>query len=170
MKFSRTKWAALALALTVAGTGAFAVANEGDGPRFHGRRHGFGGGFRALSLTDEQKASLKSIMDEQRKTSEPQREQIRGLREQIRQQLDTGKADATKVGQLTIQAHTLRLQLREAHQRAFERFESQLTPEQKAKLDQMKEHRGKRGFGPGFGHGGPGPDRDLDDDDTPPSF
>jgi periplasmic protein CpxP/Spy len=163
--FNRTKLTAAALALTVAaGTGAFALAGEGDGHRSH--RRGFGRGFHALDLTDEQKASLKSIMEEQRKVSEPQREQIRAVRQQVRELLDSGKADATQVGRLTIQAHTLGLQLREAHKRAFEKFEAQLTPEQKAKLDEMKEQRGKRGFG----RRGPGPDRDSDDDDPGSSF
>jgi periplasmic protein CpxP/Spy len=164
--FNRTKLAAAALALTVAGSGALALANEGEGHRSHGRRGGFGRGMRALDLTEEQKASFKSIMDEQRKNSEPQRQQMQALRDQIRQQLDGGKADATKVGQLTIQAHTLGLQLREQHKRAFEKFEALLTAEQKAKLDQMKEERGKRGFG----RRGPGPDRDSDDENPGTSF
>lgn len=162
--FNRKKVAAAALALAVAGTGSLALANEGDGHRSHGR--GFGRGFRALDLTDDQKASLKSIMQEQRKASEPQREQIRAVRQQIRTLLDSGKADPAEVGRLTIQAHTLGQQLREQHKRAFEQFEAQLTPEQKAKLDQMKEERGKRGFG----RRGPGPDHDSDDDNPGSSF
>lgn len=161
---NRTKLAASALALTIAGTGALAFGNEGGGRRFHEGRRGFARGLRGLDLTDEQKASLKSIMEDQRKVSEPQREQIRALRDQIRQQLDSGKADEAQIGQLSIQAHALGQQLREAHKRAFERFEAQLTPEQKAKLDQMKDERGQRGFG----HRGPRHDRDSDDDDSDP--
>ena len=78
--------------------------------------------------------------------------------------LDSGKADPAEVGRLTIQAHTLGLQLREQYKRAFEKFEAQLTPEQKAKLDQMKQERGTRGFGRR------GPDHDSDDDDPGSSF
>jgi Spy/CpxP family protein refolding chaperone len=155
---NRTKLAAAVLALSVAGTGTVALANEGGRP--HGRGPGFGRGFHALDLTDDQKAAFKSAMEEARANTKAQREQVRQIRDQIRQQLDSGKADAATVGRLTIQAHTIRMQLREAHKRAFETFEATLTPEQKAKLDQMKEERGKRGFG----RRGPGPDRDDDGD------
>jgi Spy/CpxP family protein refolding chaperone len=157
--FHHTKVAAAALALAVASTGALALADQGEGHRFHGRGPGFAHGLRALDLTEEQQAALKSIMQEQRQASEPQREQMRGLRQQIRQLLDSGKADPAEVGRLTIQAHTLGLQLREQHKRAFEKFGAQLTPEQKAKLDQMKQEREKRGFG----RRGPRPDHDMDD-------
>ena len=158
--FNRTKVAAAALALAVAGTGALALANEGEGRHFRGRGPGIYSGLRALDLTDDQKASLKSIMQEERQASEPQREQMRSLREQIRGLLDSGKADPAEVGRLTIQAHTLGQQLREQHKRAFEKFEAQLTPEQKAKLDQMKQEREERGFG----RRGPGRDHDSDDE------
>ena len=161
---NRKKVAAAALALAVAGTGTLALANQGEGHRYRGRGAGFGRGLRALDLTDDQKAALKSIMDEQRKISEPQREQMRAVRQQVRTLLDSGKADPAEVGRLTIQAHTLGLQLREQHKRAFEKFEAQLTPEQKAKLDQMKQERGKRGFERR------GPDHDPDDDDPGSSF
>ena len=164
--FNRTKWAAAALALAVAGTGTLALANEGEGHRFRGRGQGFYRGLRALDLTDEQKASLKTIMQEERQASEPQREQIRTVREQIRTLLDGGKADPAEVGRLTIQAHTLGAQLREQHKRAFERFEAQLTPEQKAKLDQMKQEREERGPC----RRGPRPDRDSDDDEPGSAF
>ena len=163
----RTKLAAAVLAASVAGTGTLALAGEGGG-RFHGRGAGFGRGLRGLDLTDDQKSSLKALMEEQRKNSQPQREQIQALRQQIREQLDSGKADAATVGRLTIQAHTLRLQLREAHKRAFEKFEATLTAEQKAKLQQTKEQGGKRGFG----RRGWGPDRpeSHDDSDSGSSF
>jgi periplasmic protein CpxP/Spy len=164
--FNRTKVAAAALALVVAGTGALALANEGEGRHSRGRGAGFYRGLQALDLTDEQKAAFKSIMEEQRQVSEPQREQIQAVRQQVRQLLDSGKADPTEVGRLTIQAHTLGLQLREQHKRAFERFEAQLTPEQKAKLDQMKQEREQRGFG----RRGPRPDHDSDDDEPGSSF
>jgi Spy/CpxP family protein refolding chaperone len=162
--FNRTKVATAALALAVAGAGTVALANEGEGPRFRGRGAGFYRGLRALDLTDDQKAALRSIMQEQREASEPQREQIRAVRQQIHQLLDGGKADPAEVGRLTIQAHTLGLQLREQHKRAFEKFEAQLTPEQKAKLDQMKQEREQRGFG----RRGPWRDHDSDDDEPGP--
>ncbi len=163
--FNRTKWAAAALALAVAGTGTLALANEGEGHGFRGRGPGGFRGLRALELTDDQKAAFKTIMQEERQASQPQREQIRAVREQIRTLLDSGKADPAEVGRLTIQAHTLGTQLREQRKRAFERFEAQLTPEQKAKLDQMKQEREQRGP-----RRGPRPEHDSDDDEPGSAF
>ena len=157
---NRTKVAVAALALAVAGTGTLALAKEGEGRHFRGRGAGFSRGLQALDLTEEQKASFKSIMQEERQASEPQREQVRAVRQQIRELLDSGKADPAEVGRLTIQAHTLGKQLREQHKLAFEKFEAQLTPEQKAKFDQMKQEREERGFG----RRGPRPDHDSDDE------
>ena len=156
---NRNKVAVAALALAVAGSGTLALANEGEGRHGRGRGPGFSRGLRALDLTEEQQASFMSLMQEERQASEPQREQVRAVRQQIRELLDSGKADPAEVGRLTIQAHTLSTQLREQHKRAFEKFEAQLTPEQKAKLDQMKQEREERGFG----RRGPRPDHATDD-------
>ncbi|MET0556868.1 MAG: Spy/CpxP family protein refolding chaperone [Vicinamibacteria bacterium] len=164
----RTTWmAAVGLAVAVAGAGTLAIAGEG-----HRGPHGRGGagfrGFRGLDLTEEQRTQVKAIFEEQRKASEPQRAQMHELRKQMREQLDSGKADASAIGQLAIQTHAIGSQLHEGRERAFERVSAILTPEQKAKLEQMKSERGKRGFGRrGFGPR-PGADERADDDDDAP--
>jgi len=164
----RTTWAAaVGLALAVAGAGTVAVAGEGGHRGSHGRG-GPGGfrGFRGLDLTEEQRTQAKAIFEEQRKASEPQRAQMHELRSQMREQLDSGRADATAIGQLAIQTHAIGQQLREARERSHERFVAILTPEQKAKLEQMKSERGNRGFGHrGFG---PRPEADERDDEDAP--
>jgi Spy/CpxP family protein refolding chaperone len=160
-----TVWAAAVGLALAAGAGSAAYAGGEGG---HRGVHGRGGfhGFRALDLTDEQRTQAKAIFEEQRKASEPQRAQMRELRKQMREMLDGGKADATAVGQLAIQTHAIGQQLREARERGHERLLAILTPEQKAKLEQMKSERGKRGFGRrGFG---PRPDADERDDDDAP--
>lgn len=164
-------WAAAVGLTLAAGAGTVAFAG-GDGPGrgFHGRvGHGGFRGFRALDLTEEQRTQAKAIFEEQRRASEPQRTQMHELRKQMREQLDSGKADAAAIGQLAIQTHAIGQQLREARERGFERLTAILTPEQKAKLEQMKSERGKRGFGRrGFG---PRPDADeRGDDDAPDQF
>lgn len=163
---TRTTWAAaVGLALAMAGAGTVAVAGEGGHRGHHGRGGAGFGGFRALDLTEEQKTQAKAIFEEQRKASEPQRAQMHELRKQMREQLDSGKADATAIGQLAIQTHAIGSQLREARERGHERLLAILTPEQKAKLEQMKSERGKRGFGRrGFGPRPDADDRDADDD------
>lgn len=141
---------AVGLALSMASAGVYAAGDPAaEGPGRHGpdgRRFGMMRMAHALDLTEEQQASLKQMIDEQRKAVEPLVQQKRDLRRQIREQLDSEAADATTIGQLTIQSHNLGKQLRAAHEGMKERFESVLTPEQKAKLEQLKAERGKRGF------------------------
>ena len=163
----RTTWAAaLGLALAVAGAGTVVVAGEGGYRGSHGRGGTGFRGFRALELTEEQRTQAKAIFEEARKASEPQRAQMHELRSQMRVQLDSGKADATAIGQLAIQTHAIGQQLREARERAHERLVAILTPEQKAKLEQMRSERGNRGFGR---HGfGPRPEGDERDDEDAP--
>lgn len=168
---TRTTWmAAVGLALAVAGAGTVAIAGEGGHRGHHGRGAPGFRGFRALDLTEEQKTQAKAIFEEQRKAGEPQRAQMHELRTQMREQLASGNADATAIGQLAIQTHAIGSQLREARERGHERFVAILTPEQKSKLEQMKSERGQRGFGRrGFGSR-PDADERGDDDDAPVKF
>jgi Spy/CpxP family protein refolding chaperone len=115
-----------------------------------GRMHARWGGplrvARALNLTEEQRASVKALMEEHHQSLQPLREQERDLRQQIRQQLDGGSADPTTIGQLTIQAHAVGQQLHQSHAALMERFQALLTPEQKARLEQLKSERGRPRF------------------------
>jgi periplasmic protein CpxP/Spy len=138
---------AAALALGLAGVGL--AAEGGRGPkgegRMHGRHgHGLGRGMRELNLTDAQKEQLKAMHAQQREAMKPVREQQRQLREQIQQALEAGNADAARIGQLTIQAHTLRLQMKGEHEKAMAAFVNILTPEQKAQWDKMQQERQQR--------------------------
>jgi periplasmic protein CpxP/Spy len=138
------------LALATAGAYAAGAGDTGDGPGGRHGRHGWGGRMgimRGLNLTDEQRASFKEIVEEHRKAQEPLRKQHQELRAQIRQQLESGNADAATIGQLTIQAHALGKQLHESRAALKDRFEALLTPEQKAKLEERKSQREKRSFG-----------------------
>ena len=138
------------LVLATAGAYAAGGGEPGDGPGGRHGRHGWGGRMgimRGLNLTDEQRASFKEIAEEHRKAQEPLRKQHHELRQQIRQQLESGNADAATIGQLTIQAHALGKQLHESRAALKDRFEALLTPEQKAKLEERKSQRENRPFG-----------------------
>ena len=144
------------LSVAAAGVTAGAAQKAGEGhggPGF--RRGGFmlGRMARALDLTDDQKASVKALMEEQRKAAEPLWQQHRELRQQIRQQLDSGSPDPATVGRLTIQASGVGKQLRDARAQTKERLAALLTPEQKTRLDALEKARGWRGHR-GFGHRG----------------
>jgi Spy/CpxP family protein refolding chaperone len=132
---------AAALALGLAGVGM--AAQEGPGPAgdgrgkrgMHGRHHGFGRGMEALNLTEAQREQLKG---------KPVMEQQRQLRKQIREALESGNADATKIGQLEIRAFQLRQQMKAAHEKAQADFVNVLTAEQKAQWEKMREQRKER--------------------------
>ena len=139
---------AAVLALGLAGVGLAADEGAGRGEGFghrgmHGGRHG--GDFRALNLTDDQKAQLKSMREQQREAMKPVFEQQRALREQIRAALESAKPDATRIGQLEIQSHQLRLQMKAEHEKAMAAFANVLTPEQKAQWEKMRQERKQRG-------------------------
>jgi protein CpxP len=138
---------AAALALGLAGAGLAADEGAGRGEGFgRGRMHGRGGrGFgRALNLTDDQKAQLKAMREQQREALRPVAEQQRALRDQIRQALESPNPDAARIGQLEIQAHQLRLQMRAEREKAMAAFVNVLTPEQKAQWEKLKQEREQR--------------------------
>jgi periplasmic protein CpxP/Spy len=157
---NRTKKIAGAAVLSFMGLAAVGMAGEGRGPdggrggwSHRGGRHGFGMGMRELNLTDDQKAQLKQIREQQRESMKPLVEQHKALRDQIEQALSSGKADATRVGQLEIQLYGLRGQFKAQREKNHEAFLSVLTPEQKAQWEKaraerkqrMEERRQKRG-------------------------
>ena len=172
---STTRWIALAIVL-LAATSLGAAQQD-----FRRRQPGPGGAMPAgppplghleqvLDLTDAQKASLEALHEEQRQEAEPILAELRGLHESIRRALESETPDATTIGQAMIVAHAAEQRLRQLHRAGRERLASQLTDEQRARLEAVeKEHgplaggRGMRprmhGHGPGDPMGGPPPDR-----------
>lgn len=138
-----------AISLSLFGLTAVGLAAEGGfgkGEGRHGRMHrrgGFGRHLEALNLTEEQKAQLKQMHEQQREALRPLMEQRRGLRQQIREALDAG-ADATRIGQLEIQAHKIDQQLKAEHEKRRTAFLSILTPEQKAQWEKLQQEREQR--------------------------
>jgi Spy/CpxP family protein refolding chaperone len=102
-----------------------------------------------LGLSAEQKESAKELHEELMAKAHPVMEQHHQQMEEIHSLLDAGNANATEIGQKMIAAHATRKQLEAIHEEGFERFASQLTEEQKAKLEELKKehpfpHRGMR--------------------------
>jgi Spy/CpxP family protein refolding chaperone len=110
----------------------------------HGRHHGFGRCMQALNLTEAQREQVKALHEQQREAMRPVMEQQRQLRKQIREALESGNADATRIGQLEIQAFQLRQQMKAARDKQHEAFLSLLTPEQKEQFEKMREQRKER--------------------------
>lgn len=156
--------AALALApLASAGPpGAGPHGGHGDGPGFAAAHGHFGGMMRhferladALDLTEEQRAEAHEILTAHREETRAARQEIRTIHETLQSTLDAGDADAQQVGELVIQAHGLRRELRSEREALHEELKKLLTPEQLEKLELLEEmkpeRRGRRGP-----RGGPG--------------
>ena len=151
-KVTMTSVAAAALAL--GGWVAVAQAQGAGTPAPHERAwgRGFGGGARlaeALGLSDDQKTQLQALRTRQRETMKPLMDAVREAHGALRQAMESDSPDATAVGQQALALHAAEKKLGAAHEAAFAEMKAILTPEQQAKLEQMKEK------GPHRGPGGP---------------
>jgi periplasmic protein CpxP/Spy len=96
------------------------------------------GAFQQLDLTDTQRQQMREISERFRESTRAQREQMRPLHEQLRQGGTLSTEDQAKL-------NTLREQIRALERQRKDEMMSVLTPEQKAKLDQLKEeHKARR--------------------------
>ncbi len=155
MTYRKSAFIALTLTASVAW---IAVAEAG--PRDRGADRGLLPPPGYLELTDEQSDAAQAIREEIRSTVEPIRDEMRALREQLEVAFDSGAPDATEVGQLAIDMHDHRQQLRTIRRDAESQFSALLSAEQLEKWGNFKELRrrgGKRHHrGPGERFGEPG--------------
>lgn len=150
------KWKALAgslvlgSALTTSGM-VLAFPDDGEGHRGHKGHHG-GGHHKdrmfkhmaeKLDLTEGQKAQLKADREAGKEARKATRKEAREVHKQLREAVESGADQATldalgaKIGQMEVQKMQ-RMQQKRAQ------FESILTDEQKAKLEEMKAERKAR--------------------------
>ena len=99
----------------------------------HGKRLEF---LSALNLTEAQKAAAKSIFDQAKQESAPVIEQLKSGHEAMEAAVKANKSDA-ELNQIAASQGTLMGQLAGIHARSFARVYAQLTPEQKAKADEL---------------------------------
>ncbi|WP_323844832.1 Spy/CpxP family protein refolding chaperone [Microbulbifer magnicolonia] len=142
-------WKAMASSLVLAGALAapgMTLAFGGD--NHHGGPHHFKGHFfeqmaEELDLTEGQKAQLKANREANREARKAQREQMRALHEQLREAIDSGADQATldKLGAELGKLQVAKMQEMQQHRKEFEAL---LTPDQKAKLEQLKAEREER--------------------------
>jgi periplasmic protein CpxP/Spy len=93
-------------------------------------------GLRELNLTEAQQQQVRAIMERFAEATRPQREALMQMREQ-REQGATGE-------QTSERAKQLRGEIREAMQRGRAEIAAILTPEQRARLEQMEQERKAR--------------------------
>jgi Spy/CpxP family protein refolding chaperone len=101
----------------------------------HGR-HGF---FKELNLTDAQKQQIKAIRAEESPKMKPLGQQLKAGRDQLNALMKSGPFDEAKVRSIAKgQADTL-TELIVAKERMKSRIYAVLTPEQRAKAEQIRE-------------------------------
>jgi len=99
-----------------------------------GRQDGFGPGIlRELNLTEDQKQQIRAIVKEKFAANQSLRQEIRQLGEKRRQGELTAEEQA--------RARTLREQMQTAMKDTHERISSVLTPEQKARIAELRKER-----------------------------
>lgn len=91
----------------------------------------------ALNLTDAQKQQAKSIFQQARQSAQPLRAQLKQNRAALTAAVKAD--DVAQIHTLSAQRGTLEGQLLGIRSEAQAKFYSSLTPEQKAKADQMRE-------------------------------
>ncbi len=141
----------LAVALTAIGLAVVPVAaqkadNAHEGGRKAGHSRFFGRAATALNLTDAQKATAKQLFGDARQQSKPVMQELKQVRTDLEAAVKAN--NAAQISTLTARQGQLSGQLAEIRTKAMASFYAQLTPEQKAKADElhgkMREGHGRR--------------------------
>ncbi len=130
-------------AVSLLAVATIALAHPGSAP--HRRRGGGDGHFLGLGpriagyleLTDVQKAQAKAIQDGAKASIEALMEQRRQNRWSIDDLLDGENPSASSIGELVITNRRIDDQVRVIRENGRTQFVALLTPEQKAKYDEM---------------------------------
>ncbi|HEX5735605.1 MAG TPA: Spy/CpxP family protein refolding chaperone [Blastocatellia bacterium] len=155
-KVNRIKSVIAALVLAVAIAVPVVIAQSTDeggrkGRRDHSGHFGKRGGgmgriFSQLDLTDAQKAQIKQIHENSREELRPLVQEIRAKRQEIRQARQGGTVDEAFISQKLAEMAPLEAKMIAARARIHEQTLAVLTPEQRTKLEQMREQfKSRRG-------------------------
>jgi|SRR5579862_2177625 len=99
-----------------------------------------------LNLTEEQQATAKQLFQDLKTKTAPIHQAQQALSTQLKAALAVPNPDAATVGQVVIQMHQNRAQLKPVMQAFHQQLEALLTPDQLAKFKQMQASH------PAFGH------------------
>lgn len=100
----------------------------------------------ALNLTSQQREQAKTILQEARQTAQPVRQQLKAGRQQLADAIKTGKSDAD-IHTLANHQGNLVGQLIAIRTEAFQKCYGLLTPVQRQKAEQLRQHM-REMFGP----------------------
>lgn len=159
---NRKKWLSLSLAAALLLTAAAAIAQPRRGPgRFGPPGHGPGAGPGAgllhgpladrLELTDEQRDTIRGILEAQREAARPWHEDLQSLEGELESAIEAEPFDEEAVRALARQIADIRVELAVARARVAQEVRAVLDPEQRETLGELRAQRQFRG-----GPGGPG--------------
>jgi Spy/CpxP family protein refolding chaperone len=110
---------------------------HGHGYAMRGHDHMMGFFAKALNLTDDQKAQMKTIMQKEHPTMKPLMHQERLIDQQLRQYVE-GTYDEAKVRALAAQKSQIEVELTVAHTRIHNEMYQLLTTDQRSQLKEME--------------------------------
>ena len=155
-----TKILTAALAVITLGLGSIAMAQpEGDGGGRRFGRHGFGpGGFgmgrggpggpgfplRQLDLTDAQREQVKAIFKQQAGPLQERMQAARSAQQELRALALSPNFDSGRARDFADTAARAQADIAVMRAESLSKVVALLTPEQRAKLEQKRERRGRR--------------------------
>lgn len=144
MKFLNSKLIAMTAGLALCA--GMAVAQDETAPPpppRHAMHRGFEGGpefgmfLHKLNLTDDQKAQVKQIFQNEKQTIKPLREQEMTAHEQLLQLITSGSFEQGKASAIVAQESQTHLKLEMEHAKIGAQIYQLLTPDQKTTVSQM---------------------------------
>ena len=140
----------LVLAAALVLGASFAVQAQMHGHGFHGKAGADHTAFltKALNLTADQQASVKTLHQDLMAKAMPLMQQHHQQMAEVKTLLDGVNPNAAEIGQKVITAHATGLQLKALHEDFKTKLTALLTPDQKTKLQQMEQtHHDHPSFG-----------------------
>lgn len=130
-------------ALTAVAAVAQADTGRGCGEYRSGRQHRvFKRMARKLGLTDAQKAQAKAIFQANRETTKPMRASLRAERKNLRALIQADTIDEAAIRAETTRIAAIQADLNVNRAKVAAQFRAILTPDQLAKLKELRHHRG----------------------------
>ena len=118
---------------------------RGGGWAKRGGRGGMRGMFRGITLTEDQKAKMKTIGESFRERNKSLHQELRAKRQELRQASEGGTFNESLAVQKLQESATLQAKLMGAQFRMRQEMLSVLTPEQKTQIEQKRaEFKAKR--------------------------
>ena len=133
-----------------------AMAGRGGGMPGRGRGPGAGGGFAALSLTEEQRTKVTDLHRAERDQATPIHDELQLARKSLQRELFADKRDAGRIRDLSSTIATLERRLSDLHIKTSTSVADVLTAEQR---ETMRLQDGRRGGPQGRGARGIGRQR-----------